>query len=198
MGKQVIISISREYGSGGHEIAKIRAERLGMAFYDRSMLDEIAKAMNTDVAELQKYDEKPVNRLLSRRVGNHTNSFEEIIAQIQFDYIQKKAESGESFVVVGRCAETVLRDYECLISVFVTGDREQKVKRVMEQYALSETEAYSKMRRHDRSRKQYHNRYSDAKWGDSRYYDLCINSSPLGIDKTVSVLENYVKQRISI
>lgn len=198
MGKQVIISISREYGSGGHEIAKILAERLGMAFYDRSMLDEIAKAMNTDVAELQKYDEKPVNRLLSRRVGNHTNSFEEIIAQIQFDYIQKKAESGESFVVVGRCAETVLRDYECLISVFVTGDREQKVKRVMEQYALSETEAYSKMRRHDRSRKQYHNRYSDAKWGDSRYYDLCINSSPLGIDKTVSVLENYVKQRISI
>jgi len=198
MGKQVIISISREYGSGGHEIAKILADRLGMAFYDRLMLDEIAKAMNTDVAELQKYDEKPVNRLLSRRVGNHTNSFEEIIAQIQFDYIRKKAESGESFVVVGRCAETVLRDYECLISVFVTGNREQKVKRVMEQYALSETEAYSKMRRHDRSRKQYHNRYSDAKWGDSRYYDLCINSSPLGIDKTVSVLENYVKQRISI
>lgn len=90
MGKQVIISISREYGSGGHEIAKILAERLGMAFYDRSMLDEIAKAMNTDVAELQKYDEKPANRLLSRRVGNHTNSFEEIIAQIQFDYIRKK------------------------------------------------------------------------------------------------------------
>lgn len=197
MGEQLIISISREYGSGGHEIAKILAERLGMAFYDRSMLDEIAKAMNTDVAELQKYDEKPANRLLSRRVGNHTNSFEEIIAQIQFDYIQKKAESGESFVVVGRCAETVLRDYECLISVFVTGDREQKVKRVMEQYDLSEAEAYAKMRRHDRSRKQYHNRYSDAKWGDSRYYDLCINSSPLGIDKTVSVLENYVKQRIS-
>lgn len=197
MGKQVIISISREYGSGGHEIAKILADRLEMAFYDRSMLDEIAKAMNTDVAELQKYDEKPANRLLSRRVGNHTNSFEEIIAQIQFDYIRKKAESGESFVVVGRCAETVLRDYECLISVFVTGDREQKVKRVMEQYDLSEAEAYAKMRRHDRSRKQYHNRYSDAKWGDSRYYDLCINSSPLGIDKTVSVLENYVKQRIS-
>lgn len=165
MGKQVIISISREYGSGGHEIAKILAERLGMAFYDRSMLDEIAKAMNTDVAELQKYDEKPANRLLSRRVGNHTNSFEEIIAQIQFDYIRKKLKVESHLLWLEACAET---------------------------------EAYSKMQRHDRTRKQYHNRYSDTKWGDSRYYDLCINSSPLGIDKTVSVLENYVKQRISI
>ena len=111
MGEQLVISISREFGSGGHEIAAKLADRLGLAFYDRSMLDEIAAGMNADASELHKYDEKPTNRLLSRRVGNHTNSYEEIIAQFQFDYIRKKAESGESFVVVGRCSETVLKDY---------------------------------------------------------------------------------------
>ena len=77
MGKQLIISISREYGSGGHEIARKLADRLGLSFYDRSMLDEIAAGMNADADEFQKYDEKPANRLLSRRVGNHTNSYED-------------------------------------------------------------------------------------------------------------------------
>ena len=127
MGEQLIISISREYGSGGHEIARKLADRLELAFYDRCMLDEIAEQMNADVSDFHKYDEKPGNRLLSRRVGNHTNSYEEIIAQFQFDYIRKKAESGESFVVVGRCSENVLKDYDCLISVFVTGDKEHKI-----------------------------------------------------------------------
>ena len=109
MGEQLVISISREFGSGGHEIAAKLAERLDLVFYDRSMLDEIAAGMNADAAELHKYDEKPTNRLLSRRVGNHTNSYEEIIAQFQFDYIRKKAESGESFVVVeGMCGSRPL------------------------------------------------------------------------------------------
>ena len=125
--------------------------------------------------------------------GGHPDQAD--IAQFQFDYIRKKAESGESFVVVGRCSETVLKDYDCLMSVFVTGDKEQKIQRVMERYDISESDAYSKMRRHDKSRKQYHNKYSDFKWGDARYYDMCINSSPLGVDKTVNVLENYVKER---
>ena len=84
------------------------------------MLDEIAEQMNADVSDFHKYDEKPGNRLLSRRVGNHTNSYEEIIAQFQFDYIRKKAESGESFVVVGRCSENVLKDYDCLKCVDTT------------------------------------------------------------------------------
>ena len=170
MGEQLIISISREYGSGGHEIARKLADRLELAFYDRCMLDEIAEQMNADVSDFHKYDEKPGNRLLSRRVGNHTNSYEEIIAQFQFDYIRKKAENGESFVVVGRCSENVLKDYDCLISVFVTGDKEHKIQRVMEHFDLSES-------------------------GDATYYDMCINSSPLGIEKTVNVLENYVKER---
>lgn len=192
----MIISISREFGSGGHEIAENIARDLDLKFYDRGMLDEIAENMNVDVEVLQKYDEKPRNYMLSRRVGNHTNSMEEIIAEYQFDFIRKKAEEGESFVIVGRCAETVLKDFEELISIFITGERQHKIKRVMEHFNLPENKAIAKMLRHDRKRKQYHNRHSDAKWGDSRLYDLCINSSPLGIEGTIRVLENYIRERV--
>lgn len=197
MEKQTIISISREYGSGGHEIARNIAGDLGLKFYDRGMLDEIANKMNVDVEILQKYDEKPRNFILSRRVGNHTNSMEEIIAEFQFDFIRKKAEEGESFVIVGRCAETVLKDFEGLISIFIRGERPSKIKRVMEHFDIKESDAIAKMIRHDRKRKQYHNRHSDAKWGESRLYDLCINSSPLGIQGTIRVLENYIQERLA-
>ena len=196
MEKQTIISISREYGSAGHEIGRKIAGDLGLKFYDRSLLDEIATEKNMDVSVLQKYDEKPRNVILSRRVGNHTNSPEEIIAEFQFDFIKKKADEGESFVIVGRCAETVLKDFEGLISIFVTGERQNKINRVMKYFQISEKEAILKMARHDRKRKQYHNRHSDAKWGDSRLYDLCINSSPLGVDGTIRVLENYIQERL--
>lgn len=196
MGKQTIISISREYGSGGHEIAEKVAAELGLQFYDRSMLDEIASKMDIKLEVLQKYDEKPRNFMLSRRVGNHTNSMEEIVAEIQFEFIKEKAQRGESFVIVGRCAETVLKEFDSLITIFVNGNQEKKLERVMKKYELNESGALAKMVRHDKTRKQYHNRHSEHKWGDSRFYDLCINSSHLGVDGTVRVLENYIQERI--
>ena len=181
MSKQTIITVSREFGSGGHEIAEKIASDLNLKFYDRGMLDEIADEMNVKVEVLEKYDEKPRNIMLSRKVGKYSNSMEEILAELQFDYIRKKANEGESFVIVGRCSESVLRDADGLISIFVNGNRECKIKRVMDKYALNRSEAVKKMERHDFKRKRYHNRHSDHKWGDSRYYDVCINSSPLGI-----------------
>jgi cytidylate kinase len=194
--KQTIITVSREFGSGGHEIAEKIASDLNLKFYDRGMLDEIADEMNVKVEVLEKYDEKPRNIMLSRKVGKYSNSMEEILAELQFDYIRKKANEGESFVIVGRCSESVLRDVDGLISIFVNGNRECKIKRVMDKYALNRSEAVKKMERHDFKRKRYHNRHSDHKWGDSRYYDVCINSSPLGISGTVRTLGNYIQERM--
>lgn len=197
MAEQIIISVSREFGSGGHEIAEKIAKDLGIKFYDRKMLDEIAAKMNVQVELLEKYDEKPRNYMLTRTVGKYTNSMEEILAEIQFDFIREKAESGESFVIVGRCSEDILKEYDGLISIFVSGNKKQKAERVMERYQLSEAEALVKMARHDKKRKRYHNRHADTKWGDSRYYDICINSSALKVDGTVQVLENYIQARIN-
>ncbi len=196
MEKQIIISISREFGSGGHEIAEQIAKNLGFQFYDRSMLDDLAREKNLQIEDLEKYDEKPRNPFMSRRVGKHTNSMEEIVAEMQFDYLREKADSGESFVIVGRCAETVLRDREGLISIFILGDAEQKIQRVEEKYHLNKQDAISKMKRHDKNRKWYHNHHSIGKWGDSRYYDICINESKLGVEKTTEVLMYFIEERM--
>ena len=196
MAEQTIISVGREYGSAGHEIAERIAKELGFKFYDRNMLDEIAQEKNIEVKYLEKYEEKPRNLILSRSVKGYSNSIEEVIADMQFEYLRKKADSGESFVVVGRCAEEVLKDKEGLISIFILGDREVKLNRIKEKFHIEETEALLKMRRHDKNRKRYHNRHSDGKWGDSRSYDLCVNSSKMGVDKTVDILVAYIRERI--
>ena len=194
---QTIISVSREFGSGGHIIAEQIAKDHGLKFYDRHLLDDIAAENNMNAAVLEKYDEKPRNAFLSRRVSGFSNSMEEILAEMQFDYIRKKADSGESFVIVGRCAESVLSGHKGLISIFVVGDDEAKIKRVEKVYGLNTSEAILKMKRHDKKRRQYHNRHSSFRWGDSRNYDLCINSSKLGLDKTADALEDYIRARIS-
>lgn len=195
---QTIISVSREFGSGGHVMAEKIAKDHGLNFYDRSMLDEIANEKNIHVDVLKKYDEKPRNAFLSRRVGGFSNSMEEILAEMQFDYIRRKADSGESFVIVGRCAETVLSGHEGLISIFVVGDERCRIDRIMDVYNLNESDAIAKIKRHDKKRMQYHNRHSSFRWGDSRNYDLCINSSKLGLDRTADALEDYIKARISL
>ena len=194
---QMIISVSREFGSGGHIIAEQIAKDHGLKFYDRHLLDDIAAENNMNAAVLEKYDEKPRNAFLSRRVSGFSNSMEEILAEMQFDYIRKKADSGESFVIVGRCAESVLSGHKGLISIFVVGDDEAKIKRVEKVYGLNTSEAILKMKRHDKKRRQYHNRHSSFRWGDSRNYDLCINSSKLGLDQTADALEDYIRARIS-
>ena len=198
MEKQLIIAISREYGSGGHEIAKILADEFKINLYDRSMLDEIAKEKDIEIEYLEKYEEKPKRTYLSRKVRAYTNSIEEIIAEMQFDFIRKKAESGESFVIVGRCAETVLKDNKNLISIFVVGDKEAKIERIQRVYGLSREEAEYKRMKHDKTRKNYHNRHSDFKWGDSRNYDICINSSKLGEELTAKNLIYYINDRINM
>lgn len=193
MAEQMIISISREYGSGGHEVAELVAKELGIALYDRNLLDAVADENEMSADKLRKYDEKPRNFLIGRSVNGHSNAMEDVVANMQFEYLQKKAAQGESFVVVGRCAETALKEYKDLVKVFVMGDKEYKLAHVMKKFNLPELEAQAKLTRHDTKRKAYHNHYSDSKWGDSRGYDLCVSSSRLGVKNTAKVIVDYVK-----
>lgn len=196
MERQLIVAISREFGSGGHVIARDIAERFGLPVYDRNLLHDISAEKNVDASNLIQYDEVPKNRFLSRRVQGHTNSPEENIAQMQFEYLKKKAASGESFVVIGRCAETVLKGAEGLITIFVTGDMDAKIERTAKSKEISKKEAEKMILSMDKQRKAYHNHYSEHRWGDSRYYDICINSSRLGIDETTEVLVTYIEKFI--
>ena len=193
MGNQIIISISREYGSEGHTIPKQRAKDLGVQLYDRNILDQIGKEHGLDPAVFAGVDEKPRNKLLSRRVKGYSNATEDNLAQMQFEFLRKKAASGESFVVLGRCSETILKEYDSLVSIFVTGNKDRKLKHVMEKFSLSKTAAAAKITKHDAYRRRYHNHYSDFKWGDSRNYDVCINSSRIGVEGTAKLLKEFVE-----
>lgn len=193
--KQLIISIGREFGSGGHEIAVELAKRFDLPMYDRDILRNIANERELDVETLERYDELPKRKLFSRRVRGHHNSPEEHIANLQFEYLMKKAENGESFVVVGRCSERVLKGCSGLVTVFVLGDKECKLQRIMKLHGMEENEAKALIAKKDRHRKAYHNYYSQHKWGDSRNYDFSINSSKLGVGETTDILEDYINRR---
>ncbi len=184
---QFIISVGREYGSGGHEIATRLAEKFNIPLYDRNMLDQMAERNGIDPEVLHKHEEMK-RQGLTRTVRGHSSSVQDNIAQLQFDFIRQKAESGESFVVVGRCSENVLRDHPGLISIFVRGDEAAKTERICRLYRLNKLEAKAKMYRHDKKRKAYHNYYSKMKWGDSRGYDFCVNSSLMGVEATADAL----------
>lgn len=194
--KQLIISIGREFGSGGHVIAEELARRFELPLYDNNIISEIATNKNLDSRSLEKYDEVPRKRLFSRTVRGHSNSPEQHIANMQFDFLRKKAEEGESFVIVGRCAETILKGHNGLITIFVLGDMKKKVERIMKINNLSYTEAERLIAVKDKKRKLYHNNFCSIKWGDSRNYEVSINSSKLGIDRTVDMLEAYILERM--
>ena len=196
MKKQVIISIGREFGSGGHVIAERIAADFGLPLYNRNILDELAEKNNLNVKKLESCDEKPKSYGLSRSVGEHTYSKESILAEIQFDYIRNKADSGESFVIVGRCADSVLAGREGLITIFITGDMENKISRVMDRHGIERKEAINKIKKHDKSRKKYHDSYASTEWGASASYDLTVNCSKLGMDRTVQLLEDYIIGRM--
>ena len=162
MSKQVIISIGREFGSGGHEIAQHLADRFSLPLYDYNLLREIAQEKNVSASNLEQYDEVP-KKGFSKTVRGFNNSPQLNIAYMQFDFLKKKAAEGESFVVVGRCSEEVLKEL---------------------------------IEKQSKKRKAYHNYFCETKWGDSRNYELSINSSKLGEDATTDMLEDYIKRRI--
>lgn len=195
MEQQLIISIGREYGSGGHEIAEKLSNHYGIQLFDHNLLDEIAAKKNLKMDHLKELDEKHKNPLSSRTVRGYSSSPEENLLYLQFDYLRDKADAGESFVIVGRCSETILKQYEHMISIFILADRDKRIERIMRLYHLTESQAVKKIREKDTSRKRYHNSFCVGRWGDCKNYDISLNSSNLGIDGTVRLLTYYIDTR---
>lgn len=196
MAKQFIISIGREYGSGGRVIAEHLAKTLNVKFYDKNIIEHIAQEKKLNLDQLKKYDEKARNIWLSRSVDGLSNSPEDTIAQMQFDFLKERAQAGESFVVLGRCASYILRDFGCMIKVFVTSDMHHKMERIASIEHLDPVMVEDMIIKNNKKRKAYHNFYSKEKWGDSRYYDLIISTSKIGIDGACDVVLDYVNKII--
>ncbi|MBE6720168.1 MAG: cytidylate kinase-like family protein [Ruminococcaceae bacterium] len=195
MSNQFIISVSREFGSGGHDIAKAVAEHFGVSLYDKNLLDEIGKEKGMDLSGFTKSDEKIINVFTSRSVNGYNSSPEYALAEMQFDFIKEKAASGESFVICGRCADYVLKDNPSLISIFVHADDLSKTERIMKLHDCSMPQAIKMIEKNNKIRREYHNQFCKTKWGELKNYDICVNSSRLGVSGTADFLIDYINKR---
>ena len=194
MEKQVIVAIGRQYGSGGNSIGKKIAEKLDISFYDRNLLEEVAHVKNADAEVLERYDEKSHSLFFKRTVRGYSSSQVENIADLQFALLRSKAADDDSFVICGRCADTVLQGFPGLIRIFIRADDDKRVQRIMNIRGMSEAEAKKTIARHDKTRRIYHNHFCpNNRWGESGSYDIVVNSSVLGIDGTADMLVKYIE-----
>lgn len=204
MKDKVIVTIARQYGSGGREIGERLAEVLGCKKYGKELVAMCAKETNLSEKVLEEADERPASSLLYTLVtgsflsagasGNASGFHVPINDKLfvaQSDIIRRLADE-ESCVFVGRCADYVLRERDDVIKVFIYGDPECKKRRVAERHGISESEAAEKIAKTDKKRASYYNFYTGGKWGKLENYSLSVNSSVLGIEGTVKLIADFV------
>ncbi len=200
-----IITIGRQFGSGGREIGMKVAEHFGVKFYDKELLTRAASESGFAQEMIQDHDERPTTSFLYNLVmdtysfGYNASSFVDMpishkIFLAQFDTIKKIADEGPC-VIVGRCADYALADYKNVINIFIHGDEEDKIERILNRYddVTTRDNALEMILKKDKQRQSYYNYYSSKKWGRSDTYDLTINSSVLGIEGTVKLITQFVE-----
>ncbi|MCM1263075.1 MAG: cytidylate kinase-like family protein [Butyrivibrio sp.] len=200
-----IITIGRQFGSGGREIGEKLAAHFGIKYYDKELLTRAAKESGFCEEMLNTHDERPTSSFLYNLVmdtysfGYNSAAFVDMpighkIFLAQFDTIKKIASEGPC-VIVGRCADYALNEYKNCLHVFIHADEQSKIKFIMNKYPDVNTEqkARDMMIKKDKQRQSYYNYYSSKKWGRSDSYDLSINSSILGEDGTVKLLVQYIE-----
>ncbi len=198
-----IITIGREFGSGGYEIGQQVAKYFGIKCYDKEILNRAAKESGFCEDIIRNHDERPTNSFLYNLVmdtysfGYNSSSYVDMpishkVFMAQFDAIKRIASEGPC-VIVGRCADYALADYKNCVKLFIYGDEDAKIKRIMKKYDLPEAKAKDMMIKKDKQRQSYYNYYSSKKWGHARSYDLCVNSSVLGVEDTAKLITQYIE-----
>ena len=187
--KQGIITISREFGSGGRTIGKAVARKLGIPCYDAELITEMAKQSGFAEDYVREAGEYApgglLNSMFTSRAGGPTN--EDILWQIQCNMVAQLAKKGPC-VIVGRCADYILRDRPDVLKVFVHADMAFRAKRIVEVYGQREQAPEERLREKDKRRAAYHRFYTNMKWGQAQNYYLALDSGVLGIDRCVELI----------
>ena len=197
------ITISREFGSGGNIIGKKLADKIGAKYYDKNLLDEIAKESGYSREMIEEDEKKAKNSFLYSLTnafgavgyGPDTLSIKEKFFIAQFEYITKLAESEENIVIVGRCADYVLRNHYNNTDVFVYAPKETRLKRIVEEYGISEKEAEKALEDVDKARENYYKYHTGRKWGQPSNYNLAINTGYISLDNAVDLILDFVEKR---
>ena len=193
-----IITIGRQFGSGGREIGYMVAEKLDIKLYDKEMLQRAAQDSGICEELFESHDEKPSNSFLYSLVmdtysmGYSGSTYNDMpinhkIFLAQFDAIKKIADEG-SCILVGRCADYALEGYPNLLSVFIHADLDARIKRIAKKYDLTDAKAKDLIIKTNKKRASYYNYYTDKRWGDADSYDVCLDSSVLGLEGTAEAI----------
>ncbi len=203
--ENVVITIARQYGSGGRTIGKMLAKNLGISCYGSNLLKMASEESGINEQLFRKVDEKLKNSpFLRMSTDIYTgdlippDSSDFVSAKNLFNYqakVIKRLAETESCVIIGRAADFVLKDYKNVVSVFVHGSAEFNLARAMEQNSMTESEMEKFIAKTDKYRAEFYKHYTGREWTDARNYDLCLNSSKLGFEKCVEEIKAYINVR---
>ena len=194
-----IITIGREFGSGGHEIGQKLADRLGIPLYDNRLVSMAAEELGVKTEDAERVDESSLNTFVTGytvtpgmytefiNAASYLPSFATDVYRKQTQIIKSLAEKGPC-VIVGRCADYVLRDRDNCINVFICADKADRKKRIMELYGLNERKAADRIRKTDKERRYYYEVHTGQDWGSIHSHQMLFNVSMLGIDRIVEIL----------
>ena len=198
-----IVTIARQFGSGGREIGEELSKKLGVKFYDKELISIAAKESNIAPEIFENVDEKATNSLLyslSLGLYSFSNTYSvgdnlpvnDKLYILQHKIIKKVADEGPC-VIVGRCADHILRDRNDVLRVFIYADLDFRVKRATDLKGVKPSKAEQVVQKTDKSRSNHYNFYSGKKWGLTENYDLCINRTKLTCEQVAEIIENYLK-----
>ena len=199
----LVITIGRQCGSGGKVIGQLIAEKLGVKCYDKELLTLAAKQSGLCEELFETHDEKPTSSFLYSLVmdtyslGYTTSAYMDMpinhkVFLAQFDAIKKIADEGPC-ILVGRCADYALEEYDNVLSVFIHADLDSRIRRIARIYDLTDAKAKDMIVKTDKKRASYYNYYSNKKWGAAESYDICLDSSKLGREGTAEAIERLIE-----
>lgn len=209
MNENFVITIGRQIGSGGHQIGNEIAKYFNIDFYDKELIQAVSKETGLAKEIFDEMDEKKTHSIFSNFLGLQNSVMmvqfylcdnylsNETLFKIQSEVIRKLADQ-KSCVFVGRCADYVLKDHPRIVTIFITADFEDRIKRIMERENLSTEKAKEYLKKMEKKRTDYYNYFSNKQWGAAASYQLCINSSALGVEKTVDYLIEFIKQKLQL
>lgn len=191
--KHPVITIGREYGSGGRLIAKMLSEKLGIRFLDKEIIQGVAKETGFSEEFIRQSERRPTGSFIfDLYTSTQTSSLSEQVFLAQSKVIREIAEK-EPCVIVGRCADYILREQKDCLRVFVYAPIEERIQRAKEAYGVEDPNLQTFVNRKDKARASYYNYFSIGRWGERQGYDLCINSN-MGIEKVVAVIEAAIEE----
>lgn len=199
MEKKLIINIGRQFGGGGLGVASELGRKLEIPVYDRELIAKAAQDSGFSAALFEQSDEKrrifSLSAIFTSIYSSPTENYmsDKGLFEIQCETIKRIAGQG-SAIIVGRCSDYILRDMDCTLNIFLTSPLEERVKRICERHGLCEEKAEALILQKDKAREEYYNYYTFGNWGVASTYDLCIDSSILGIEGTADFIIDFAKR----